>query len=100
MAEKYFTRTINEYEVFADIDKVVNNNGIKDIITEKVVLITDTCNRDKIEKEIRRKFKEQVAGNSISLMKVVKRSTTFRIPESVFMEHAVLGDTLEETIHV
>lgn len=101
MAKKCFVRTITEFEVTADIDSVLlTPGGEKQIITQPLTIITNTDNPEKIEGEIRKKYKSDTNGKAVFITRIIKRSTPYKIKESDFFEYAEAGKVVEQVVYL
>lgn len=101
MAEKCFVRTITEFEVTADIDSIsLTPEGEKQITTQSLTITTTTDNPEKIEGEIRKKYKSDTKGKAVFITRIIKRSTPYKIKESDFFEYAEAGKVVEQVVYL
>lgn len=101
MTEKCFVRTVTEYEVTADIDSIsLTAEGKKQIITQELIIITNTDNPEKIEREIRKKYNFNNTGKTVFIKRIIKLSTPYKIKESDFFEYAKAGEVVKQVVYM
>lgn len=101
MSERCFVRTVTEYEVTADIDSIsLTAEGEKQIITQEVIIMTNTPNPEKIEREIRKKYNFNNTGKTVFIKCIIKLSTPYKIKESDFFEYAKAGEAVKQVVYM
>lgn len=101
MSEKYFVRTVTEYEVTVDIDSIsLTDEGEKQITTQALTIITNTDNPEKIKREIMKKYKLNNTGKSVFITCIIKRLTQYKIKESDFFEYAKAEGLSEQVVYL